>query len=61
MTGQIVFVTIIVAANMKLISFSHSYSTIYVITIVLSACLGYVAWLVTNYFDLGNLEHTFAR
>lgn len=61
MTGQVVFVTIIVAANMKLFSFSHSYSILYVFTIVISASLGYVTWLVVNYFDLGNLEHTFTR
>jgi hypothetical protein len=61
MTGQVVFVTIIVAANMKLFSFSHSYSAIYIITIVSSASLGYVTWLVVNFFDLGNLEHTFSR
>lgn len=60
-TGQIVFVTIIVAANMKLFSFSHSYSLLYITTIILSASLGYVTWLVVNYFDLGLLEHTFMR
>lgn len=61
MTGQIVFVTIIVAANLKFFSFTNSYSLIFVILIVLSSSLGYVTWLVVNYFDLGNLEHTFYR
>lgn len=46
---------------MKLLSFSHSYSIIYVFLIILSAALGIFVWLLANWFDLGNLEHTFSR
>lgn len=60
-TGQVVFVTIIVAANLKIFSFACSYSVLLVFFVVSSASLGYVTWLVVNYFDLGNLEHTFFR
>ena len=61
MTGQAVFVSIVFCANFKLFSFSHSYSVLYVITIALSACLGYFVWWLVNLLDLGSLEHTFMR
>lgn len=61
MMGEGIFVTIIVLCNLKLLSFSNSYSYLYVFFLVLSAALGYLTWLVLHTFDLGDLEHTFTR
>ena len=61
MTGEIVFVTIIVASNLKLFSFSYSYSFSYVFLIILSAMLGYITWLVENYLYFDNLQDTFGE
>ena len=61
MTGQVVFVAIIFLANLKLFSFSYSYSIAYYFLIVLSGLLGILVWLLANFFELGALEHTFGR
>ena len=53
--------TIVVATNLKILSFASSYSILMVFLLVLSAALGFISWLVVNYFDLGILEHTFYR
>lgn len=60
-TGQVVFVSVIVVANLKIISFAFSFSLLLVVMMVLSASLGYVTWVVVNTFDQGKLEHTFKQ
>lgn len=61
MTGQVVFVTVIILCNFKMFSFAHSYSVLFLVLIFGSAALGFILWLFGNYFDLGALEHSFWR
>ena len=60
-SGQVVFVVIVMVSNLKICSFANSYSLILVILLIGSAALGFLTWYVVNFFELGSLEHTFTR
>lgn len=61
MTGQSIFIAVIVLVNLKILSFANSYSLLMVFSLVASVGLALFTWFVLGFINLGLLEHTFAR
>ena len=61
MTGQAIFLLIIIVANFKVLSFANSYSFLMVLSLTLSIGIGILTWYILGILDLGLLEHTFGR
>lgn len=59
--GEVIFVTLVIVINLKLLAFSSSFSLWIVFLMIGSAGLSIVIWGLANDFDLSNLEHTFGR
>lgn len=59
--GECAFTMVIIAATLKLVSFTSSYSLIFMILVIGSISLGFITWYIVNTFDLGLLEHTFGK
>jgi hypothetical protein len=61
MTGQGIFILIIVLVNFKILSFANSYSPLLIFSLVASVALAILTWFLIGLLDFGLLEHTFSR
>ena len=60
-TGQVVFVLVVLATNLKIFTFAYSYSIFMIVIITLSVAAAFITWAVLGAVDSNILEHSFSR
>ena len=61
MTGQAIFIIVIIMVNFKIFSFANSYSPLMITALTFSVSLGILTWFIVGQLDFGLLEHTFGQ
>ena len=57
--GQMIYMAVVVISNLKIMTFSYSFSVLNIFANSASIALFFMSWIWVSSFDIGEIEHSF--